>query len=250
MIDLAKFYAAIANEGAQVTPYSIESIESRGHVVYKHQAPPPHILADGDRASFFQLRTMLEGVVARSTAASMKQLAHFVGGKTGTTENESDAWFVGFTNDVTVAVWVGYDNARGRRTLGSGQTGGRVAVPIVEPIIEASWALQAPKVPLPPPSAEATRHLKALPIDYNSGQRLTSTRAGAFTEYFKLDGHKKLRDTQYALTSRHAVARSEPRLAPEAREIVDERPAAPPIVGGRLPPSDRVPRSLRELFGF
>ena len=130
------------------------------------------MLADGDRAAFYQLRTMLEGVVARGTAASMKHLAHYVGGKTGTTDNENDAWFVGFTSDVTVAVWVGYDNAGGKRTLGRGETGGQVAVPIVEPIIQATWNLHAPKTPLPPPSAEAARHLKALPIDLTSGQKL------------------------------------------------------------------------------
>ena len=82
-------------------------------------------MAGGDRAAFYQLRTILEGVVARGTAASMKHLSGFVGGKTGTTDNENDAWFVGFTSDVTVAVWVGYDNARGKQTLGRGGTGGQ-----------------------------------------------------------------------------------------------------------------------------
>ena len=56
-------------------------------------------------------------------------------------DDENDAWFVGFSNEVTVAVWVGYDNADGkRRTLGGGATGGGVAVPIFEPMIEAAWA--------------------------------------------------------------------------------------------------------------
>ena len=119
MIDLAAFYAAIVNEGLRVTPYAIDSIEKNGHAVYKHQAGPPLMMAGGDRAAFYQLRTILEGVVARGTAASMKDLAHFIGGKTGTTENENDGWFVGFTSDVTVAVWVGYDNAGGKRTLGT-----------------------------------------------------------------------------------------------------------------------------------
>src|ERR1700710_3329393 len=110
------------------------------------------MMAGGDRASFYQLRTILEGVVARGTAASMKDLAHFIGGKTGTTENENDGWFVGFTGDITVAVWVGYDNAGGRRTLGGGQTGSRVAIPIAEPIIQAGWGGDgAKKPPAPPP---------------------------------------------------------------------------------------------------
>src|SRR5207249_10001148 len=67
----------------------------------------------------------------RGTARSIAQHAPYVGGKTGTSDEENDTWFVGFSNDVTVAVWVGYDNAgKTRRTLGSGQTGSRVARPI------------------------------------------------------------------------------------------------------------------------
>jgi membrane carboxypeptidase/penicillin-binding protein len=257
MIDLAGFYAAIVNEGLRVTPYAIDSIEQNGHAVYKHQAGPPHMLADGDRAAFYQLRTILEGVVERGTAASIKQLTHFVGGKTGTTENENDGWFVSFTSDVTVAVWVGYDNARGKQTLGSGQTGGKVAIPIAEPIIQATWNLVGPKTLLPPPSAEAARRLKALPIDYASGQKLAPGSRNGFTEYFKLDANKKVRDTQYSLAGRHSLAAA-PRPMMEggtgpgpASNMTEERPQyVPPSAGGRLPPSNRVPRNLRELFGM
>ena len=259
MIDLAGFYAAIVNEGLRVTPYSIDSIEQNGHAVYKHQAGPPVMMAGGDRASFYQLRTILEGVVARGTASGMKHLVHYVGGKTGTTDNENDAWFVGFTSDVTVAVWVGYDNARGKQTLGRSGTGGHTAVPIVEPIIQATWNLYGPKTPLPPPSAEAARRLKALPIDYASGQRISSTSKNGFTEYFKLDANKKLRDTQYALAGRHSLARGEPsRLeantgaGPGAGpNVIEERPRyLAPSANGRLAPSNRVPRNLKELFGL
>ena len=250
MIDLAGFYASIVNEGLRVTPYSIDSIERNGRPVYKHQAGSPYMLVGGDRGSVYQLRTMLEGVVARGTAASMKDLTHFVGGKTGTTENENDAWFVGFTSDVTVAVWVGYDNARGKQTLGHGGTGGQTAVPIARPIIEASWNLVGPKTPLPPPSAEAARHLKALPIDFASGSKLNAASAGAFTEYFKLDANKKVRDTQYLIAGRNSLARSGPPPGAGASVIEERPPQGPPQAAGRLPPSGRVPRNLRELFGF
>ena len=79
---------------------------------------------------------MLQGVLARGTAHAISGLSPYVAGKTGTSDEENDAWFVGFTNDVTVAVWLGYDNATGkRRTLGGGATGGGVAVPIFEPVV-------------------------------------------------------------------------------------------------------------------
>jgi membrane carboxypeptidase/penicillin-binding protein len=190
MIDLAAFYAAIATEGSFNQPYAIEAIEQKDRTVYRHAAPSPKWLAGGDRVAFYQLRTMLEGVVARGTAASLKHLAGYIGGKTGTTDNENDAWFVSFTNDVTVAVWVGYDNTEGRRTLGSGGTGGKVAAPIAEPIIQASWIHQAPKVLLPPPSAEIQRKLKAVAMGGRGGD--------GYTEYLRIDDTGKVVETKFA----------------------------------------------------
>ena len=115
---------------------------------------------------------MLQGVLARGTARSMAGLAPYVAGKTGTTDDENDAWFVGFTNEVTVAVWVGYDNADGkRRTLGGGATGGHTAVPIFEPIMQAVWAHVAPKTALAPPSPEAKRLLSCKSVDAGMAKR-------------------------------------------------------------------------------
>ena len=200
LIDMAAFYAAIATEGRRPSPYGIESITQNGRTVYTHR-PEASWLASGDRPAFFQLRTMLQGVVARGTARAIAPLSAYVGGKTGTSEDENDAWFIGFTNDVTVGIWVGYDNADGkRRTLGDGQTGGQVAVPIFAPIIEAAWANYARKTPLYSPSPEAEKELVALPIDINSGARLSQRQAELFTEYFRLK-YGRVEDTQYRLVS-------------------------------------------------
>jgi membrane carboxypeptidase/penicillin-binding protein len=203
-IDLAPFYAAVANEGMRPTPYAIESIEHNGLVVYRHQTASSGTIASADRVSFYQLKTMLQGVVARGTARSIAGLAPYVAGKTGTTEGENDAWFMGFTNDVTVAVWVGYDNADGkRRTLGGGQTGASVAIPIFEPIIQAVWAQYAPKTPLNPPSAEAKRDMVARPINLASGEPVAGgNNAKSFVEYFRRDRRGEPYDTQFQLVSR------------------------------------------------
>ena len=201
MIDLAAFYAAVANEGALPQPHGIDSIEENGHTIYQYpNAPLPRIDA-ADRASFYQLKTMLQGVVARGTARSIGALSPYVAGKTGTTENAVDGWFIGFTNDVTVAVWVGYDNGDGkRRSLGSNETGARVALPIFEPIIEAIWAEHiAPKAPLSGPSLEAKRLVVDIPIDYMSGDRVNG---GNFIEHFRREADGQIDDTQYQLVSR------------------------------------------------
>jgi membrane carboxypeptidase/penicillin-binding protein len=200
ILDIAAFYAAVANEGALPTPHAVESIEERGRTLYTRKAAAPVRLGSADPAAFYQLKTMLQGVLERGTARSMRALAPYVAGKTGTSDDENDAWFVGFTNDVTVAVWVGYDNADGkRRTLGRGQTGAKVASPIFQSIIEAAWAHHAPKAPLSPPSPQAARQLIALPIDLNSGDRITSGQGKGFTEYFRLNAFGQLADTQFSL---------------------------------------------------
>jgi membrane carboxypeptidase/penicillin-binding protein len=210
-IDLAAFYAAVSNEGLRPAPYAIEAIERDGQPVYQHPPVSAALIGTGDRAAFYQLKTMLQGVVERGTARSIRQLSPYVGGKTGTSDQENDAWFVGFTNEVTVAVWVGYDNADGkRRTLGSGETGSKVALPIFTSIIEGVWSSYAPKTVLQPPSSDAQRQLVDLPIDLASGDVLTRAGPRAFVEHFRREADGAAADTQYRLVSREdAVASRE-----------------------------------------
>jgi membrane carboxypeptidase/penicillin-binding protein len=202
MIDLAAFYAAVANEGARPQPHGIDSIEQNGTTIYQYPATPLPFIGSADRTSFYQLKTMLQGVVARGTARAIGALSPYVAGKTGTSEDAVDGWFVGFTNDVTIAVWVGYDNGDGkRRSLGASETGSRVALPIFEPIIAAVWAERvAPKTPLSGPSREAQKHLIDLPIDYLSGDRVTDGRA-SFVEHFRLGADGRFTETQNQLIS-------------------------------------------------
>ena len=204
-VDLAAFYAAIANEGLRPAPHVVESIERNGSIVYRHDPKSSVMIASVDRAAFYQLKTMLQGVLARGTARAISGLAPYVAGKTGTSDDENDAWFVGLTNDVTVAVWVGYDNADGkRRTLGGGSTGGHVAVPIFESVIQAVWGQVAPKAALAPPSSEAKRQLACKSIDLESGEVPNSV-GKAITECLRVDAKGKVVDTQYRLVSRESA---------------------------------------------
>jgi penicillin-binding protein 1A len=179
----------------------VESIERNGGAVYRHDPKSAVAIKSVDRAAFYQLRTMLQGVLARGTARAIGGLSPYVAGKTGTSDEENDAWFVGFTNDVTVAVWIGYDNADGkRRTLGGGSTGGHVAVPIFEPVIQAVWAHAASKAALAPPSPEAKSQLACKSVDPESGEA-QSGRGKAFSECFRVDRKGRVIDTQYRLMS-------------------------------------------------
>ncbi|MFD0938924.1 penicillin-binding transpeptidase domain-containing protein, partial [Methylobacterium trifolii] len=203
MLDLAGFYAAVANEGARPAPYALESVERDGKPLYGHAAREPVRIGSADRVAFYQLKTMLQGVTSHGTAAALARVSQYVAGKTGTSENENDAWFAGFTNEVTVVVWVGYDNADGtRRTLGRGQTGGHLSVPIAGAILQAAWANGVPKTPLRAPSPEARQFLVDAAIDPRSGQPVSG---GGVQEHFRTAGDGRMADTRYRLVPRETL---------------------------------------------
>ena len=121
-----------------------------------------------------EMMVLLEAVVTHGTAAAAAQMNHALGGKTGTTNNYTDAWFVGFSPSVTCGSWIGFDN---RQSLGEKETGARAALPIWVDFMkvaladkpnEAFSAQNAPKKqiqvpadadtdapPTPPPSPDA-----------------------------------------------------------------------------------------------
>jgi membrane carboxypeptidase/penicillin-binding protein len=225
-VDLAAFFATIANEGLRPAPHVIDSVERDGTVVYRHDPASATRVSSVDQAAFYQLKTMMQGVLARGTAHSIADLAPYVAGKTGTTDDENDAWFVGFTNEVTVAVWVGYDNADSkRRTLGSGATGGGVAVPIFEPVILAVWNDIAPRTALAPPSPEAKRDLSCASVDADSGE--VKRRGATISECLRIDGKGKVIDTRMALLepggSRHSKSKRDDEDASRKKMALRER---------------------------
>jgi len=99
---------------------------------------------------------------------------------------------------VTIAVWVGYDNGKGRRTLGGGQTGASVALPIFTEIMQSAWATYAPKTVLRGPSPQTARQLVAVSLE---GAR-TAGGNGAYTNYFRVDRTGRIVETENKLVSR------------------------------------------------
>jgi penicillin-binding protein 1A len=226
-VDLAAFFATIANEGMRPAPHVIDSVERDGTVVYRQNSASATRISSIDQAAFYQLKSMMQGVLARGTAHSIADLAPYVAGKTGTSDDENDAWFVGFTNEVTVAVWVGYDNADGkRRTLGGGATGGGVAVPIFEPVIRAVWNEVAPRTALAPPSPEAKRDLMCTSVDADSAEvkRRGTTN---ISECLRIDVKGRVIDTRMALlepgASRGSKNRQDDEESPRKKMALRER---------------------------
>jgi penicillin-binding protein 1A len=174
-------YAALDEYGRQVTPSLIDSVtDPDGKVLFTapgqvcancvggDPGQPPQMdfsgqqLADAD--SVFQVVTMMKGVVQRGTGApAVVGITQPVAGKTGTTNNFNDAWFIGFTPGILTGCWIGYDQPQ---SLGKDQTGGNVCGPIWNEFMKTALAGQPP-VDFTPPDG-----MTLLPTSFN-GQTVT-----------------------------------------------------------------------------
>ena len=195
LLRMTSAYAMFDNGGRRIKPTLIDRIQDRyGHTVYKHderecvgcagkkwenQAEPS--LVDRrqqvlDPMTAYQITSMMEGVVQRGTATVVREVGKPVAGKTGTTNDEKDAWFIGFTPDIVVGVYLGYDKPR---HLGRGATGGHLAAPIVKEFLKVAL-VDKPAVPFRVPPG-----IKLVRVDLKSG-----TRAGPGTERAILEAFK------------------------------------------------------------
>ncbi len=147
LLDMAAAYSVFVNGGKKVTPYLIEQIQDRyGKSLYKNndshclgclaahfdeRAEVPIITDDRERVldelTAYQMVSILQGVAVRGTGAKLASLKKNLAGKTGTTNENKDAWFMGFSPDIVVGIYVGFDEPR---TLGRIETGAAAALPI------------------------------------------------------------------------------------------------------------------------
>jgi penicillin-binding protein 1A len=162
-------YSALVNGGRKVTPHLIEVVEGRdGKNVFRAETMDcpqceaaftgddgPDIAYAGeqliDPITAYQIDTMLEGVVIRGTGVAARVLGRPIGGKTGTTNDFRSAWFMGFSPQIVVGTFIGFDD---NRSLGKGETGAVAALPIfIEFMQEATKGLP-PLEFQPPPDAK------------------------------------------------------------------------------------------------
>jgi len=118
-------YAVFPNDGIRVAPHLIRKVSNADGITLWEDAPAVNLVLDQKTAR--TMMTLLRDVTDRGTGAAAAQLNHPLGGKTGTTSDFTDAWFLGFSPSVTCGVWVGYDS---RESLGKKETGAAVALPI------------------------------------------------------------------------------------------------------------------------
>lgn len=195
VINMASAYAMIVNGGKRAEPYFIERIQDRnGKTIYRHdkrvcedcsadswsEQPIPQ-LSDNreqviDPLSAYQMVSILEGVAQRGTAARLRTLGHHLAGKTGTTNQNQDAWFVGFSPDLVVAVYVGFDEPR---TLGRYETGAGSALPVFYNFMKQALANQ-PDIPFRIPAG-----IKLVRINHDTGRPAQPSDKSVITEALK-----------------------------------------------------------------
>jgi penicillin-binding protein 1A len=132
LVDITSAYTAFPNQGIRMVPYSVVSIADRDGNVLEEHGPQPREAIRADTA--FIMTNLLRGVVQHGTAAAAASLNWPVAGKTGTMDEYTDAWFVGFDPLLTVGVWVGFDE---KKPIGSNQTGAAAALPIWMDVMRA-----------------------------------------------------------------------------------------------------------------
>jgi penicillin-binding protein 1A len=125
LVTVTSAYSAFPNQGMRMAPYSVVSVSDREGNLLQENRPEPREAVRADTA--FVMTNLLRGVVQRGTAATAAALDWPLAGKTGTVDDYTDAWFVGFDPNITVGVWVGYDE---KKPIGNNETGATAALPI------------------------------------------------------------------------------------------------------------------------
>ncbi|MGB0683759.1 MAG: penicillin-binding protein 1A [Magnetovibrionaceae bacterium] len=188
LLKMTTAYAQLVNGGRKVTPTFIDRVQDRtGRTVYRHDervcggcnaqswegqavpAIPDNRPQVGDPASIYQIVSMLEGVVQRGTGRRIAKVGKPLAGKTGTTNRSQDTWFVGFSPDLAVGVFIGFDTPKG---LGPKETGSSVPAPVFRDFMAKALADQ-PGIPFRVPPGirlvrvDAKTGRPALPGDNN-----------------------------------------------------------------------------------
>ena len=195
LMRLTTAYAMLVNGGKRITPTLIDRIQDRnGRTIFRHDNRPcrdcataavsetkvpeiPDIRAEvADPESAYQMVSMLQGVVLRGTGRRVRTVGKPLAGKTGTTNQNKDAWFIGFSPDLVAGVFIGFDQPR---NLGWKETGSRVAVPAFKRFMAAALA-DKPATPFRIP-----RGVRLVRIDGDTGLLPSAASERVILEAFK-----------------------------------------------------------------
>ena len=188
-------YSMLDNGGRRVKPTLIDRIQDRyGHTIFRHDQrecvgcdadkwngqPEPTLIDHREQVidpmTAYQITSMMEGVVQRGTATVVREVGKPIAGKTGTTNEEKDVWFIGFSPDIVCGVYLGFDKPR---HIGRLATGGHLAAPVVKDFLKFVLA-DKPPIPFRVPPG-----IKLIRVDAKSGMRAGPGDPKVILEAFK-----------------------------------------------------------------
>ncbi len=195
LLKMTSAYSSFVNGGKLVEPIFIDRIQdSEGKTIFKNQL---RFCKDCDLISYtsenlpkiknnykqifspqtaYQMTSILEGVVQRGTGKKLKDLNLQLAGKTGTTNKNTDAWFIGFTSNLVIGVYVGFDNPR---TLGKFETGSKTALPIFKEFVKNSVNNYEAR------PFKVAKGIKMMVVDVSTGKKADSNSKSTIIESFK-----------------------------------------------------------------
>jgi penicillin-binding protein 1A len=228
LLEMTSAYGVLANEGILMPPTTIRYVtNAQGQLLEEHvpqgrEALPPEMA--------YVVTHMLRGVVERGTGQAAKALGRPIAAKTGTTNDYSNAWFVGFTPKLATGVWVGYDRPR---SLGKDETGSRVAVPI--------WVAYMGKVLGDSPKEDfaVPERVVLLPIDLDASNECVRVVTMAFvrgTEPASTCGPRR-----QSVPTAPTPAAPAPSAPPPATQGALEHPSPAALPGAVLAPAEHAP---------
>jgi len=191
-------YATIANEGRKVVPHFVELVKDRnGKILYRRDdrycencKVSDHYLEDSeppqvslklermitDEASAYQITSMMAGAIERGTGQAAKKLGKIIAGKTGTTNDSKDTWFVGFTPRIIVGTYIGYDTPK---DMGKRDTGSTVALPVFINFMEQVYT------DIPSLEFKVPESIRLVSVDPKTGTNMSGK--GSILEAFKIN---------------------------------------------------------------
>ena len=196
LLDLSAAYASFVNGGKKISPLMIDRIQDRrGKTIYNSDTRNcigcDRLMIDQDtvpsieenfkqifsKETAYQITSILEGVVKRGTGKKLRDLKVPLAGKTGTTNNNFDAWFIGYTSNLVIGVYIGFDNPK---SLGRYETGSKAALPIFKKFVKKSLFKEDMKeFPIP-------KGVYFSPINYNTGKQENFNNPRSIIEVFKI----------------------------------------------------------------
>ena len=181
LLEVTSAYTTFPNQGVRMKPFMVLNVKDRDGNLLEDNKGEPNDVIRADTA--YVMTNMLRGVMStRGTGQRAAAMASMwpLAGKTGTVDDNTDAWFIGFDPDITVGVWIGNDDKR--KSLGTSEQGSLAALPMWMEFMQAYIAGRDDKDD--PPDFEAPGNIVFLPVDQKTGAVISAATKGAINEAF------------------------------------------------------------------